>query len=579
MTLMVRLKFAFFALAVLVLWIWQLYGPASSLSARAVEAASVQAARAPAELALKIDQRRREFQQAALKVAAAPAALAALRNRAEPPLLEKFGPLKSAALESIPEPYRASLVVALANEHGTLSARGSGEPVADAKDPNLASLAAAGAEGLWQEAFGAVHLFFSFPVAIVEKGEPKVLGKLVLGAPLLADGLLEAAVKEGGLAAIALLQNGKIVSLAAPEKVNIDKLDQALQPGKTAVVARAAQSSLGPFQLPVGTSGDAFGGKAPLWVGARQAIRSTPYEVIGIASVRPLMEALATYQRMALQLFVALLALSLTWLLILDAKDYRIPPRLREYESDHAPAAREKLEPAFATPSAGAELGVWAASEEAPPGAEASPDDFPFGLPPATSGEAQSDEPAPAHSADSSAKDGGYPSQPPAAESLGSFVEGNEPTMAYPSPLLPSDAFAMASRERVADSAPGGDELYNPDATRVAEIPEELLRASARPESNQPPPLPRAAAPAKPPLVSQPVLLNDEQHFREVFTEFLSTRQQCGEPAGSLTYDRFAQKLRKNREQLMEKYDCRTIRFQVYVKQGKAALKATPIKG
>ena len=39
-----------------------------------------------------------------------------------------------------------------------------------------------------------------------------------------------------------------------------------------------------------------------------------------------------------------------------------------------------------------------------------------------------------------------------------------------------------------------------------------------------------------------------------------------------------AQKLRKNREQLVQKYACRTVRFAVYVKDGKAALKATPVK-
>src|SRR6266851_2215582 len=137
MTLMVRLKFSIFALTVLLLWIWQIYALAPHLHDRAVEMASVQAARAPTGLAMKIDERRREFHRAALKVASAPAALAALRNRAEPPLPEKFAPLRTAALDSIPEPYRPALVVALTNEHGTIYARGSAEPVADAKDFNV----------------------------------------------------------------------------------------------------------------------------------------------------------------------------------------------------------------------------------------------------------------------------------------------------------------------------------------------------------------------------------------------------------------------------------------------------------
>ena len=35
-------------------------------------------------------------------------------------------------------------------------------------------------------------------------------------------------------------------------------------------------------------------------------------------------------------------------------------------------------------------------------------------------------------------------------------------------------------------------------------------------------------------------------------------------------------KLAKNRDALTQKYACRTVRFQVYVKNGKAALKALP---
>ena len=38
------------------------------------------------------------------------------------------------------------------------------------------------------------------------------------------------------------------------------------------------------------------------------------------------------------------------------------------------------------------------------------------------------------------------------------------------------------------------------------------------------------------------------------------------------------EQLRKNKEQLVAKYNCRTVKFQVYVKDGKAALKATPVK-
>jgi hypothetical protein len=55
-------------------------------------------------------------------------------------------------------------------------------------------------------------------------------------------------------------------------------------------------------------------------------------------------------------------------------------------------------------------------------------------------------------------------------------------------------------------------------------------------------------------------------------------RVKCGEPSEGLTYDKFRLKLEKNKEQLVQKYGCRTVRFQVYVKEGRAALKATPVR-
>jgi hypothetical protein len=71
---------------------------------------------------------------------------------------------------------------------------------------------------------------------------------------------------------------------------------------------------------------------------------------------------------------------------------------------------------------------------------------------------------------------------------------------------------------------------------------------------------------------------DEEAHWQGVFADFLRVRAECGEPAEGLTYDRFRVKLEKNRDQLVQKYGCRTVRFQVYVKEGKAALKATPVR-
>jgi hypothetical protein len=70
----------------------------------------------------------------------------------------------------------------------------------------------------------------------------------------------------------------------------------------------------------------------------------------------------------------------------------------------------------------------------------------------------------------------------------------------------------------------------------------------------------------------------DELHWRSVYDDFVRVRAECGETPDAIAFDRFRQKLMKNREQLVGKYGCRTVKFHVYVKEGKAALKATPVR-
>ncbi|MCC6809059.1 MAG: hypothetical protein IT381_16645 [Deltaproteobacteria bacterium] len=70
----------------------------------------------------------------------------------------------------------------------------------------------------------------------------------------------------------------------------------------------------------------------------------------------------------------------------------------------------------------------------------------------------------------------------------------------------------------------------------------------------------------------------DEDHYHQVFEEFLKVRAQCGEPTTNLTFDKFVEKLKKSRDQVMQKQNTKSVRFQVYVKDGKAALKAVAAK-
>lgn len=70
----------------------------------------------------------------------------------------------------------------------------------------------------------------------------------------------------------------------------------------------------------------------------------------------------------------------------------------------------------------------------------------------------------------------------------------------------------------------------------------------------------------------------DQAHFKEVYERFIDLRRRCGETTEDLGFDRFLAKLARNRENLVKKYACRTVRFQVYEKDGRAALKATPVR-
>lgn len=66
--------------------------------------------------------------------------------------------------------------------------------------------------------------------------------------------------------------------------------------------------------------------------------------------------------------------------------------------------------------------------------------------------------------------------------------------------------------------------------------------------------------------------------WRRVFEDFLATKQQCGESVASLTYEKFEVTLRKNQQAIVDRHGVTQVKFSVYVKDGKAALKASPVR-
>ncbi|MDP7037931.1 MAG: MXAN_5187 C-terminal domain-containing protein [Myxococcota bacterium] len=69
---------------------------------------------------------------------------------------------------------------------------------------------------------------------------------------------------------------------------------------------------------------------------------------------------------------------------------------------------------------------------------------------------------------------------------------------------------------------------------------------------------------------------SDDGNFNKLYHEFITMRRACGESIEQLTYDKFAKRIMKTKNSVMEKHQCEDVFFKVYSKNGKAALKAIP---
>ena len=126
----------------------------------------------------------------------------------------------------------------------------------------------------------------------------------------------------------------------------------------------------------------------------------------------------------------------------------------------------------------------------------------------------------------------------------------------------------------------GGGESHFAQAARPAAGPPLIPGLGAPPPPAFAPPSdePPAASPSPPAYGTTASEQDEDGHIRDVYEQFLATKKECGEPTTGLTLEKFSQRLHDNRAALMAKHDCRTVRFTVYVKEGKASLRATPVK-
>jgi hypothetical protein len=104
---------------------------------------------------------------------------------------------------------------------------------------------------------------------------------------------------------------------------------------------------------------------------------------------------------------------------------------------------------------------------------------------------------------------------------------------------------------------------------------------SAAEKPGPPPPKPSAHRPPPPrsPQAAPPPAQDPEERYKQIYKEFFDLKTSCGESTDGLTFERFRATLKKQEDAIRERTSCARVDFRVYVKEGKAALKATPVKG
>lgn len=609
---MSRIKLLLFALPALALWLADLSLTASSFSEKAEAQAAAYAQRGVDAVSVRLAGRKAELQGLALRLGSSPGAFVtadALRAGKSELAAERMASVRRNAADAVSSALRPGLILGVRTDNGSVFVRGSEAPVAGLSGIDADTVAGAGSDGHTRDVLGHSYVFFSFPLLGSDK-EARAQGMLVVGGPLLPDGTADQVALESGLAALGLVQAGKLVANGGPEKARLGEALRETPGGKSAVVVRGPAGSLGFLRLPLFTNGP----EPALRVALRRSVPGQPLEALALVSTEPAMSALADTQRFSLGAMVFLVAgLAALWLWM----GQETPVARAPVQEDTEPGTRRKRglfrlgasqPPVFRAPEARTEVpeprpptparsrapidldeGQTQPAEPLtppppPPEARAEPeqslgarlfatDDLPETRAPR---EPQRDDlaalldamppppdPTPAPIRPPSQRLSPSPSTPPRPmapkppPAPAPLDYDHQPTTAYPVPNLPDFNLPPAS-------ALGPAVYAIPEATRVADVPADLL-ASSRVSGPRPQPLPKPVPP-------------DEVHFQDVFHEFVAVRERCGESGDGLTFEKFAGKLRKNRDQLVQKYGCRTVRFQVYVKDGRAALKATPVR-
>ncbi len=209
-----------------------------------------------------------------------------------------------------------------------------------------------------------------------------------------------------------------------------------------------------------------------------------------------------------------------------------VPRRAADLEQVLGPMPTQPAMSAFSLPTE---------PEEAPASDEAEPTPAPKAVaPPAPKAATPVPEPTPEPARAESPK----PPPPKAAA----------PTPPAPKPPPPKPSRPTSSLAPKF-AAPVDGLSMDDEVTAVTNVPQQLLDA--------------LGADAKP---------DETAEWRRIFDDYLRIKKECGESIEGVTFEKFQATLRKTRDSLIEKHACKRVKFSVYVKAGRAALRASPMK-
>lgn len=196
---------------------------------------------------------------------------------------------------------------------------------------------------------------------------------------------------------------------------------------------------------------------------------------------------------------------------------------------------------------------------------------------------------APRRAADLESVLGPIPAQPSMSAFSVPGAGGHAAPPEPPSRSVPRPPGADRSAPRLRSSGQSGQmAAVTPEPEPPPVAPEPPPPAAPHPPAHKPPPPPRrqpaplAAQPSSvislPSAVEAPEEFDELADWRRVYEEFLQLKKQCGEDTSSLTFEKFKGTLQRNKDALVQRHACTRVKFTVYEKEGKAALKASPVK-